>query len=449
MWTSSVLQAIRDIESRAQWSREQALAHQSARFRALVTWAWRHSPFYRELFQSSGIAESCLPEINVRDLPIINKEMLMEGFDRVSEDPAIRRDKIEAWIHSDAPLGPYAKKYVVMHTSGTGGTMGLFVHDKTSWTRFRGTAAVRGGMKFRLNPIRRNRLAYYGATHGRFAGITSVATAPRWLTHVLPCSVLDPIERTLDSLNRFQPELLAGYPSAVGELASRALAGDLRVRPHYILTGGEVLTQSTADHIEEAFDVRPVDTYSASECMNIAMQRKEGVGLSIMEDENLVEILDDADRPVPPGESGRVVLTNLNNRALPIIRYDMRDVVTRGYRQANEVFEPIQGVDGRVNDALPIRSATGGIDTVHPIVLSEFFVPGITKFQFVGVSADRIILRYTSGEPMDERVREAFQKILEMKGAAGSVQVGVTRVDALNVDQRTGKFRLVVLGDSK
>ena len=182
--------------------------------------------------------------------------------------------------------------------------------------------------------------------------------------------------------------------------------------------------------------------------MNIAMQRKGGRGLSIMEDENLVEILDDADRPVFPGESGRLALTNLNNRALPIIRYDMRDVVTRGYRQADEVFEPIQGVDGRVNDALPVRSATGGIGTVHPIVLSEFFVPGITKFQFIGESPDHLILRYISAGPIDHEVRQAFQHILDMKGAAPSVGFHVERVDALNVDGKTGKFRLVTLNHS-
>lgn len=103
----------------------------------------------------------------------------MEHFDQISQDPLLKRGRIEAWLHSDAPLGRYMKDYVVVHTSGTVGTMGIFVHDRASWTRFRGTCAVRSPMNLRLNPIRRNRFAFYGAAHGRFAGVTSMVTLPK------------------------------------------------------------------------------------------------------------------------------------------------------------------------------------------------------------------------------------------------------------------------------
>ncbi|MBT5928394.1 MAG: phenylacetate--CoA ligase family protein [Verrucomicrobia bacterium] len=445
MWTLSVIKAMRDIQSRKDWTRDRILRHQRERLRDLIYWAWHHSPFYREYYSDHGITENQLPEITVEDLPIIRKEILMEHFDRLSRDPLIKRDKIERWIHSDAPLGRYSKDYVVMHTSGTAGTMGIFVHDRTSWTRFRATTAVRSQMKVRYNPLRPNRFAYYGATHGRFAGMTSVVTAPKLITSTLACSVLDPIDQTVRQLNQFQPEILAGYPSALADLAMKSIGGDLSIQPHYILSAGEVLTQTNAALIKKAFGFQPVDSYSSSECMNMALQRSDGPGLSLMEDECIVEILGDGNLPVDPGESGRVVLTNLNNRVMPIIRYDMRDMVTRGYRKDQEPFEPIQSIDGRANDALPIRSATGGRDTIHPLVLSEFFVPGIKKFQFIAKSPEEIVIRYNASEEMDAKVHQAFQKILQLKGAASTVKLSTSYVTELPVDEKTGKFRLVMV----
>jgi phenylacetate-CoA ligase len=445
MWTLSVIKAIRDIKSRKDWTRERILSHQRDRFRDLIHWTWHHSPFYREYYSDHGIKEHQLPEITVEDLPIISKEILMDHFDLLSQDPMIMRDKIERWIHSDAPLGLYTKDYVVMHTSGTAGNMGIFVHDKRSWTRFRATTAVRSQMKIRYNPLRPNRFAFYGATHGRFAGMTSVVTAPKLITKSLACSVLEPIDQTVRQLNLFQPELLAGYPSALKDLALRSKRGELAINPHYILSAGEVLTQANASLIKEAFGLLPVDSYSCSECMTIALQRSGGPGLSLMEDENVVEILDADNHPVGAGESGRVILTNLNNRAMPIIRYDMRDIVTRGHRKEQERFEPIQSVDGRANDALPVRSESGGLDAIHPLVLSEFFVPGIKKFQFIGKSPEEIHIRYASSEEMNEKVHHAFQKILELKGAASTVNTSISHVSDLLVDENTGKFRLVII----
>jgi len=445
MWTLSVIKAIRDIKSRNHWTRERILSHQRQSLRDLVTWAWQYSPFYREFYSDHGITEHQLPEITVVDLPIISKEILMEHFDRLSLDPLIRRDKIENWIHSDAPLGRYTNDYVVMHTSGTAGTMGIFVHDKRSWTRFRAATAVRSQMKIRYNPLRPNRFAYYGATHGRFAGMTSVVTATKLITKTLACSVLEPIDQTVRQLNEFQPELLAGYPSALKDLAVKAIDGELRIHPHYILSAGEVLMRANASLIREAFGLQPVDPYASSECMAIALERLGRPGLSLMEDENVVEILNADNQPVKPGESGRVILTNLNNRAMPIIRYDMRDIVTRGHRKDHEQFEPIESVNGRANDALPVLSSSGGLDSIHPLVLSEFFVPGIKTFQFIGKSPEEILIRYASAAEMDEEVQRAFHKILELKGAASTVKVVVSRVSDLSVDEKTGKFRLVIV----
>ena len=130
---------------------------------------------------------------------------------------------------------------------------------------------------------------------------------------------------------------------------------------------------------------------------------------------------------------------------MPLIRYDMRDYVTRGSRPEGERFDSIVRVEGRVNDALPVCLEDGSVDSLHPIVLSEFFVPGATKFQFVSESPGRVVIRYRATENRDSSVREAFDRLLQMKGALASTSARVERTEDLGVDPRTGKYRLVVL----
>ncbi len=443
MWLYSTLQSIRTIQARNDWDRSQVLAYQRESLTRLLAHLWAHSPFYRDFYFDHGIRDKDVGDLQVRDLPIITKDILMDHFDRVSNDPVLRRAPIEAWIHAGSePV--YEKRYLVLHTSGTSGTLGLFVYDKHAWTRMRAVTTRVGTV--RVNPFRRVRLAWYGATHGRFAGVTACRSLPRLLCNLRLCSVLDPLPKTLETLNRFQPEQLFGYAASIKELAAATLAGKLRIRPRYVTTSGEILTDDAVAMIREAWGVEAANAYGTSESLCLGIRPPGQSVITLMEDENIIEILDENDNEVAPGAVGRTVVTALYNYAIPVVRYDLRDYVTRGHRAEHERFDHILRVEGRVNDALPVTLRNGSADTIHPVVLSEFFVPGIRRFQFIAESPARVRLKFIGEAGIEATVREAFEKILGMKDALGATTVEVERVEALPVDQKTGKHRLVVLG---
>ena len=87
----------------------------------------------------------------MRDLTVLNKEIVMEGFDRLSMDPLLRRDRLESWLHSDEK-NPYQKRHVVVHTSSLPGNMGIFVYDKTAWGRTRGIIMSHSTLGRAVNP---------------------------------------------------------------------------------------------------------------------------------------------------------------------------------------------------------------------------------------------------------------------------------------------------------
>ncbi|MGI9239759.1 MAG: phenylacetate--CoA ligase family protein [Verrucomicrobiales bacterium] len=442
MWLFSSISNVLTIQKRSGWNRQQVLDYQKSQLRSMLRYLWDESPFYRDYYSSNGIQERDLTDVGIRDLPILNKEILMDNFDQISNDPLLRREKIEGWIHSGTP-GIYEDRYVILHTSGSSGTLGIFAYDKQAWCRARGVTSRAGST--RINPFNRVRLAWYGATHGRFAGVTACSTLPRSMCRVRLCSVLDPIPTTTATLNDFQPENLFGYAEGIHELARTALAGKLKITPSYITTSGEPLTEDAIKAIEDAWGITPTNAYGTSESICLGLQLPGHSELTLMEDENLIEILNDDDTEVAPGKIGRVVVSALYNRAIPVIRYDLRDLVTRGHRAEDSALDNILRVEGRANDALPITLHDGSPDTIHPVVLSEFFVPGIRKFQFISESPARAKISYVSEREMDSTVLEEFNRILELKGAKETTRTTVTRVDELPADRQTGKHRLVLL----
>jgi len=447
MWILSALRNKRIVAARSGWSRAQVLDEQARRFRSLLESAWARSPFYRAFYQDHGIRRIDLAELSIRDLPMTDKTSLMEHFDQVSEDPLLQRARIEPWLTTKREI-LYAGRYVIVHTSGSSGSMGIFVFDKAAWSRIRGLVMERAASGLAGHPFRRSRVALCAATHGRFGAVTGVRTLPGQLFRIQLCSVLDPISKTLDTLNRFRPDLLLGYASTLHALADAALEGKLDIRPRAISSAGEILSDEAAASMEKAFGTRPVNTYATSESPCLALQMPGRRGLSLMEDEHVLEMLDAQDEPIAPGQVGQMVVTSLYNHAFPLIRYRMGDYVTRGQRLPDEAFDNILRIEGRVNDALPLTLDDGSIDDIHPIVLSEFFVPGADKFQFVSESPGRIRIRYTASAVCDDAVLDSFRKILEMKQARKCTQIMAERVSGLPVDSKTGKYRLVMIAKS-
>ena len=93
-----------------------------------------------------------------------------------------------------------------------------------------------------------------------------------------------------------------------------------------LITDSEVLEPHVRGDLERAFGVSPLDVYDSWEGGFISWQCSERAGYHVNADAVIIEILDDQDRPVPAGEQGDVVITNLWNSTTPMIRYRTGDV---------------------------------------------------------------------------------------------------------------------------
>ena len=111
------------------------------------------------------------------------------------------------------------------------------------------------------------------------------------------------------------------------QVADEQRAGRLDIAPSVVSTSSELRTAELTARIEGAFGVRPFDFYGTTEGL-WGVECEHHDGLHLFEDWCIAENVDAAGRPVPDGEPGaRLLVTNLYKRTLPLIRFEVSDVV--------------------------------------------------------------------------------------------------------------------------
>jgi phenylacetate-CoA ligase len=143
--------------------------------------------------------------------------------------------------------------------------------------------------------------------------------------------VVTPIAQQVEWLRKERPRYLHTYPTNARALARR-LGGKPPEGLEKLFLVGETLSDEGREEIAAGFGDRigVVERYGAVECGQLALQCPTGTQLHVQSESVLLEVLDNEDRAVPPGGSGRVVVTPLHNYAFPLIRYRLDDIVTVG-----------------------------------------------------------------------------------------------------------------------
>jgi amino acid adenylation domain-containing protein len=418
--------------------------HQRASFIALLRHAWRHSRFYRDLYSGIGIKERDLDEVRPEHLPTVDRKVLMEHFDDVVTDPRLTRDVLARWVEDVAdPELDYLDAFVVCTSSGSSGTRGIFACSRRGWQLEASAMASRLPEPANAGDGK-TRAAFYVVSGGNFSAVSGAVRMPQSIYERCIVSVLDSEDTVVDRLNAFDPHQLYGYSGSVHELAGLALAGKLRIAPKRIFVGGDTLTLAMERRIIQAWGAPVYEFYSASESKFIAYRQSGQAEMRVIDELNLLEVLDDGHRPVTTDGTGRAVLTNLYNTTLPLIRYELGDVLECGPGTPDSPLKTIKSIAGRVIEALPVALSDGRRGRIEGHALSAFHVLGLARVQFVSERLDRVRIVYAGSEHLDEAIRMRFQELLERNGAAATT-FEVQRATAIPADPRTGKHRLVVV----
>jgi phenylacetate-CoA ligase len=208
-------------------------------------------------------------------------------------------------------------------------------------------------------------------------------------------------------------------------LAEEQLQGRLRIAPTVVGTSSEVQTADMRRRMAEAWQVEPLDFNGTTEALIPAAGRPGQTGMDILEDLVVLEVVDERNRPRPPGVPGhKVLLTSLVSRIQPLVRYELTDSVTLagGPDPLGLPYARIASVDGRSDDVVTLPGADGGRVAVHPFRLRATFsdLLEVRQYQVVHEPARllvRVVLRGSAPADTPARGADALARELRDAGA--------------------------------
>lgn len=217
--------------------------------------------------------------------------------------------------------------------------------------------------------------------------------------------------KTINKLKKKNIKILIGYPSAISTLANYVFKKQITIPIEGIITTSEVLTEKMRNQIIIGFQCNPISRYSSEEFGVLANQDSSGNFFWLNQCNFLIEILElDSNMPVNTGELGRIVITDLYNKSMPLIRYDIGDLAI-----------PIEFVNGIVTKVESIEGRKLAlIRTVDGINVSPFTINGalrdlneIIQFQFSQEGQSLYYLKVIANKNIDEHsIISKFRKIL-------------------------------------
>ena len=199
----------------------------------------------------------------------------------------------------------------------------------------------------------------------------------------------------LDELNQNPPRLVIAYATSIYELVQFAEREGLPIRPQVaIMTSAGTLHPWMREKIEAAFQCRVFNRYGSREVGDIASECEAHAGLHVFPSGNYVEIVDDQGHPVPNGEEGNILVTNLYNYAMPLIRYYIGDrgVLSRSDRCAcGRQGQILERISGRNVEMFRKRDGTlvDGLFFNHFLYYKEW----VEKFQVVQKDYERVVFK--------------------------------------------------------
>lgn len=303
--------------------------------------------------------------ISLADFPIVNKNIV--------------RDNESSFISTN-----FQKENLIkVVTSGSTGTPFVIYHDPAKKSRntadtifFGQLAGFEIGIKLNYFKI--------------WTKVNRKNMLKTWLEHINPIDVTQLSDNRIEKLvSEFKssktPTSFLGYSSAL-EAICRFLdknAPDTKITNiKSIIAMSEGISDYTKQALFNYFGKHPVSRYSNVENGIIAQQLPDGSNsFSINWASYKIEIFHlDKDELLPLGESGRIVVTDYYNYAMPLIRYDTGDIGVLDWNDNKEKIV-LTKVEGRKMDM--VFNTAGNLVSSFTITNNMWLYPEIKQYQFI------------------------------------------------------------------
>lgn len=399
---------------------------QYGKFKKLVTYAKQYVPYYKRSFKNIELSD-ILNIDDINKLPFISKLNIKEEYNN---------------FQSDQKIGLKTKKT-------TGGSTGQPV---TIWKSRKSIskelAAMWRGYSWAGIKIGDKQARFWGVP---FAPKDKIrARLVDIVSNRKRISAFSFDEKNLQKyhliLKKFKPKYFYGYLSMLVEYAEfikkNRYENDYALKS--IISTSEVLSPSHRDLLETVFSAKVYNEYGCGEVGSIGHECEQGA-IHVMSENIYLEIYD-GNRKCDLDEIGEVVVTELNNYAMPLIRYRIGDYayISSEDCPCGRKLPIIGNIFGRAYDTIENREGK--------LFHGEFFMymfedvqkkgMGVEKFQVIQVDYDKFIIKVIPGNNFSEEtirfIINRFKKEFDI-----NIEIKFEIVDKISREQ-SGKMRLVV-----
>lgn len=203
------------------------------------------------------------------------------------------------------------------------------------------------------------------------------------------------LAKICDVINKHKVKLIRGYMTSLDSITSYAISHGIDFPRHPVfISVGEPLSEALRLRVRNVLNCTIISQYCNEENGTFGQTVPNGIGTSMQL--NLgncyMEILKmDSDEPADEGELGRIVVTDLTNYAMPMIRYDIGDVAMIGEKKS-DIITRIDNLGGRKTDMI-IRTDGVAIDFLNSCSPELFHNEGISQFQFIQKGENDYLLK--------------------------------------------------------
>jgi len=415
---------------------ESLRAFQLEKLKETVTWVYEKVPLYRVKFDEYGVTPDDIQSLeDLSRLPFTIKSDLREGY----------------------PFGLFAvppqECARIQASSGTTGkpiTGGYTREDMSQWGECMARTLWAAG-------VRPTDICQNAYNMGLFTGGMGFLTGTETLGAALVPTGSGQTERQIILIQDFKTTVIYSTPSYALTIAEKASELGINLRNSSLrigIFGAEPWSEEMRREIEERLGIVAMESYGLTEMggPGVAFCCKEKKGLHINEDHYIAEIIDPVtEEPLPLGEEGELVLTAIQRRAMPLIRYRVRDL-TRLYREPCDCGRTLMRmgrVAARSDDMLIINGVNLFPSQIESILLE---IPEVSPQYVIVVSKrgylDRLAIDVEARKEIydlgEGKLRELEAKIQDRIKGIIDLDARVRIVPYKVIERSEGKAKRVI-----
>ncbi len=298
----------------------------------LLQFAKNKVPYYSQIIKGSYSGPESLVEI-----PILNRNQFRENFEYLKAKDLENRP------------------HYTIHSGGTTGKPQIFYQDYDFFNWSLITEQYYYECFLGFDPDEVGGAILWGSPADLLEKKKIKTKISQWLKQTVFLNsysmTQDQCREYVQVINRKKPFYIRGYAQSLYYFAKFIVEQNIKVySPNCIISAAEKLYPFMKSTVQEAFSCPIFDYYGSRELGALAGECHENK-LHIFSFNNWIEIVDDKGKPVKPGQEGKVIVTNLHNYSMPLIRYELGDTAVLGHPcSCGSNLPTLEQVTGRITE---------------------------------------------------------------------------------------------------